>query len=339
MAHSVTVDNYTASWLQVQGVSRFCPPYTYGWIQNLIAGTQQANVAWTTPAGITAPTPGNGTADIEFSDDTTTPSNGFSVLRGAGADVGSTLLGQFNTTASSTITGGPYTIPTGATGVMAVWRTLTGGLQPTGIFVYNSDKSIIWGSTAPSTFSSGLNDTLLSAPVSAGIDPLVNVQVTEPSGSTHTVYVLALFQNAATTDTIAGSDVILPVNITQVGGNNWSSTALETVSPGGQVFFTSGTNAQITLVFNALASQSWQVHSVTTAFSSAPTGAPTAAIQSSGGASNLYAWTQPSTTPVTVTFPNGGAAIGANTGFQITLLAGGSGVGGLLSAMVGKLPV
>lgn len=80
IAHSVTVDNLSASWLRVQGCGRFVPPFTYGFAGSLIGGTQQANVTWETPIGILPPTAGAGQAQIIYTAGDLAPSNGQPVV-------------------------------------------------------------------------------------------------------------------------------------------------------------------------------------------------------------------------------------------------------------------
>lgn len=67
LGNGVTVDNLSASWIQLPDANRFVPPFTHGFTTSLLAATQQLRVNWYTPNGIMSPTAGQGTATMTVS--------------------------------------------------------------------------------------------------------------------------------------------------------------------------------------------------------------------------------------------------------------------------------
>jgi hypothetical protein len=49
-AHTVLVDNWTNQWLLIDGIRRYIPPYTGGWVINAVSGTQIARVELEVPS-------------------------------------------------------------------------------------------------------------------------------------------------------------------------------------------------------------------------------------------------------------------------------------------------
>ncbi len=64
LALGVTVDNLSASWLNLPDAGRYVPPWVHGFTTSFTAATPQARVRWLTPSGITVPMAGTGNATL-----------------------------------------------------------------------------------------------------------------------------------------------------------------------------------------------------------------------------------------------------------------------------------
>lgn len=79
-AQSVMVHNLTASWLLVTDGNIPVPPFQYGACIPFNAANPQPRITWVTPTGVSAPTPGSGTATLIFTEDLLPPSAGQPVV-------------------------------------------------------------------------------------------------------------------------------------------------------------------------------------------------------------------------------------------------------------------
>ena len=78
-AQSVIVSNLSASWAYLPDANWPVPPWTYG-VTMSVDGASQARISWQTPAGLPAPTVGNGELTAYWTTDSLTPSNGQQVV-------------------------------------------------------------------------------------------------------------------------------------------------------------------------------------------------------------------------------------------------------------------
>ncbi len=67
IAQGVTVDNLSASWLQLPDAGRFVPPFTHGFTTAFVGAVTHVRVEWYTPNGIMSPTAGQGNATLTVS--------------------------------------------------------------------------------------------------------------------------------------------------------------------------------------------------------------------------------------------------------------------------------
>lgn len=83
VARAVTVDNYTANYVNIDS-GRPCPPYTVGWVTQLFSGNQAANASLAPAVGTPpAPAPPSNpvfNAILTYTDQVLPPSNGVSLV-------------------------------------------------------------------------------------------------------------------------------------------------------------------------------------------------------------------------------------------------------------------
>jgi hypothetical protein len=77
-AQSVTIDNYSASWLWVVSAGRYVPPWTWGAVFS-VNGSQEGSAAWNAPPFFSEPFPSGGIAYATWTDDVVAQSNGISI--------------------------------------------------------------------------------------------------------------------------------------------------------------------------------------------------------------------------------------------------------------------
>lgn len=158
---SISVDNFSAFWLTVQGQGMYIPPYTLGWSDSFygsIAGS--VNILKGAPSGIVQATTGNGDVIVRVYDSFIAPSPGVYtrqpdlltiVQNSAQAAIPSNpipynatfpllMAGGFNEGATATIPLQCMRVYSGFTAVLATTQTLL-----TNGFVTDALSHLLWG--------------------------------------------------------------------------------------------------------------------------------------------------------------------------------------------------
>jgi hypothetical protein len=157
-------------WLAAAG--RYVPPFTYGFTAQLAGGTQAGKVDWSTPPGVIPPTPSGGTAQVVWTSDYLTPSNGQQVVIPSQATLCtiSSSSGTFATTpkvgATSFTIGGAdhgsvvFNVPPGTTSLTLLTTcTSITAVQVSGVqsgvqyIPNNTSLTILSGTLTPLTFT------------------------------------------------------------------------------------------------------------------------------------------------------------------------------------------
>lgn len=217
----VLIDNNTDNSAYFPAARRYCPPHVTNQLYALIPSTV-AEVQWMAPPNVTEPpftTSQQLTAEWMDTDTAsayigTSPISAFSQPTRPLA-----LLGTFDTVANATTTAGPFQLPSGCQAVRVVWKSTLGNVQPLKVAVSDSSGIIDWGSVFPGGGGNISNNDFLCGVVPA-VDPLIKVQVQEPSGNTKHCYVLAVFEASYQQVILVGNDGVITVDVRQIAGGN-----------------------------------------------------------------------------------------------------------------------
>lgn len=239
-AASVIVDNYSASWLNVIG-GRRVPPWTYGAIVRLVGTVTHSNIVWETAPGTLPPTAGGGTAEIQYTSDLLTPSNGYTVVTpsqqlvctnaapptttggGATISVSKANIYTFSFPANGAFTQkvqATVNVPAGANSVVLVGRVTNNG----GALVAGHSFSVFGGQSNTGYLSTPLGVSFPEPPLACIVETASdNTLIVTLTAGDHTFGISGTFSVVASFGVQAvaiqgGGGAPIPIDVTTVGG-------------------------------------------------------------------------------------------------------------------------
>ena len=163
LAQGVTVDNLSSSWLFLNELGRWVPPWTVNWSAPL-PGSKNAIASWNTPAGVTVPNSGTGKATFVYTDYTVPFSPGVVVTQAVPQGAASPATVQIQPPPNLSISPWTFGNPLNAGGHV----TVVAGVAGQKIYVYGFGWSFTPVGGAAGTSIARLEDTTAAIVLDSG---------------------------------------------------------------------------------------------------------------------------------------------------------------------------